>query len=522
MTTVTFQEKYNSLKKYSKHLKSQLKLHSGESVRKGSSIENKLRIYKKIRKLLSYLDDLENAQNDEKGVRRLDEYYTYLEHKCKKLEHSENIQKIANDEKESFLEASKSKEQNTISLADPVPSTIESDTEYEELSEITEMGPTPQLNGRVLTIFDIQTSPEKFEMSPVKGKVDGSDSKLDLDLGITLDPHDNDDKIFKTPSKITSTLSYASLDSTSRKLDFGSITPVKNVSKASSISTSGIYETPKYLRTQTLRLNNVDEIIIGDQWSENEDEDEEDDEAEEEKPLSSIMLSDDETQNDAELKTLTDLDLRNNIEPSPIIKRSGRSLFELHKDMVGLKRNLTDLQELMKDDDIPIIKDETTNEAELIKTFIDIENHESDKDVEKGNDEPDDDEVTKVFDPHYKLRNKIKTIKRSTRRAKLRTEKLDTKDALDDLDIHALAFGKRKLEFDEDQNQPNVNVDNGNNSGSSDEFEEDEIYQRKDIEQLQKELNVGKSKGKGKHPLSNNFVRLKINRGSRGRFKRRR
>jgi DNA replication regulator SLD2 len=531
MSELTFNEKYHLLKLYAHHLKKQLKTHSGTVVRKGSSIENKLHVYKKIRKVVHYCDELSIASDDKKAVNQVNEYYKYLEKKIQRLKFSINEKKIEKEEKKiesSTLPVKQGKltEESLHETLDKVISDHnDDDDDYgdeddDELNEITEIGPTPQLNGRVLTIFDIQTSPEKFNISPLKNRQ--NQQQKDLNLGINLDSLDiPDDAVFKTPSKLTSmqSLSYSSLETSSRKLNFET-TP--KVSKLNEIG-----ETPRYLRTQTIKLNNVDEIIIGDEWS--DDDDDADVDASDDESLPNIISSDNEEGNI--LEELNELESHINIEPSPIIKRTGKSLFELHEDLVIFKKKLTGLE---------LLKENTVNEYEEANDLTNVEDLELEKNIEKNlNDETsknDEDEITKVFDPHYKLRNKIKTIKRSTRRAKLRTEKLCIEDDLDEIDIHALAFGKHKLDFDVDHNQSddnneaenddtNNNKDNSNAVDENDEYdygEEDEIYERKGVEQLEKELQVGKIKGKGRHPLSNNFVRLKINRGGKGRFKRRR
>lgn len=558
-STLSIIEKYRLLKQYAHHLKTQLKSYSGEAVSKGGSIERKLRVYNKLRKLIHYIDDA-NKENKEKefdssSSEQVNTYYSILQHKIEKLyatgkENSRDDLTVKTKVKiveDNFASLSENKE-----VKNKIESQIESDNDVSDATEdIREIGPTPQLNGRVLTLFDIQTSPEILSISPVKVR---------KNIGIALDINDNekhgldnefDSGVFLTPSKpIKKRNSNDFLGSSSRKLKFDDMdtTPVK---KLETINQSKRYinETPRYLRTQTVSLHNIDEIIIGDEWSDDSVEyiDEID-------PIGKIkfkslqksdeLSSDDENCN--ELDQLPDLTLASsvNIEPSPIIKKSiGRSLYDLHRDLAGLKRNLTDLQDLMGEDGDHYDKNEQDSERHLIdstinditekdKTSVEIVNSAENgvDDLEDNKDNTDENEITNVFDPHYKLRNKMKTVKRSTRRSKLRTDKILRNDDLELMDIHALAFGNKEIsstvgikkDFEKDQVDFKENEDQYAEYEDDDEYEEEE-YTRKDIEELQKGLDSNKSNGKrkAKHPLSNNFVRLKINR-NRGKFKRRR
>lgn len=540
--SIDVKEKYYLLRKYSHYLKTELKAFTGKKVTKGSSVENKLRVYRKLRKLIHYVDDelKGKVEQEKKIIKQVDNYYEYLESK---------ISKSLNGQTE--LSTSTRGKTKQVSHHEQPPGnkqvnqeSIETDEDDEE---ITEVGPTPQLNGRVLTIFDIQPSPEKIEMSPMKGVPK-------LNLGIQLEAP-QEVEMFKTPTKPVKTLDLG-FGSSSRKLTFDKIDIadddlVKDTVPAKS-NMQPIHETPKYLKTQSTKLNHVDYVMIDDNWSEDEFDD----------GFTDTMAplgrgNDDKHENDTPKKHFLELSFSDSelstlsyIEPSPIIKRtSGRSLFELHKDVVNLKRNLTDLQELaglesdhneLNKQDEPVLQTVGYDEYKLDEKPK--ESDEADQNLVSGESthvsSPTKDNtlfrenIVNVFDPHYKLRNKIKTIKRSTRRAKLQSDKISIHDDLEEIDIHALAFGKRKLNFDEGQSCDSAKDHSKSETPhkrSSDIYtsdEDDELYERKDIAQLEKELEVkNKGKGfKGKHPLSNNFVRLKINRGRRGnsRFKRRR
>ena len=544
-TEISFSNKYRLLRKYAQYLKTQLKSYSGESVRKDSTIERKLVIYKKLRKLIHYVDESsvkeEGKNDDSKAVKQVDTYYELLEHKIEKLQkqklETERRDEIKNLAKKVIIEKPKLIVESDFEDGEvqKVTSGSVSDEETDENELVIEIGPTPQLNGRVLTIFDIQTSPEQFLISPLKR----GQPKVDIHSQLGAAANEFDDEIFKTPSKPASQFGepqsqYGSsyLASSSRKLKFDAVntTPVKSAINVN------INETPRYLRTQSTSLKNIDEIIIGDEWSA----DELDEYTDEENNEGNAVLMDDLA--DIDIEKLPDLDENIDhiyVEPSPIIKKMGRSLFDLHKDLIGLRRNLTDLEELVDDEDIvrnrivhemPMEEEdeEGSNEGEIINDFSPAlkEDENGDKTLVEQNangtceaaDEQEE-EIESIFDPHYKLRKKMKTIKRSTKRAKLRTDRVSLKDELEEIDIHALAFGKRSSGH-LDEGLTGADGDASNGSGEDDDFaEKEEEYVRKDIKQLEKELNVGKSKGKGRHPLSNNFVRLKIN---RGRFKRRR
>lgn len=544
-TDKCFGDKFRLLRKYAHYLKTQLKSYSGKSVPKNSTIERKLAIYKKLRKLIHYVDETlvkdEERSDDPKAKKQVDTYYKLLEHKIEKLQKQkpktderDNVKTLVekvNVEKPKLIVQSDVEDEETQKRG----SNIASDEETGENDLVTEIGPTPQLNGRVLTIFDIMTSPEQFLVSPLKrGQPD-----VDVQAQLGASTNQGDNEVFKTPSKPASQVGetqsqYGSnyLASSSRKLNFEdlSTTPVKDATNVN------INETPRYLRTQSTSLKNIDEIIIGDEWSA----DELDEYSDEHNTENNALLMDDLA--DIDIEKLPDLDENIdhiNVEPSPIIKKMGRSLFDLHKDLIGLRRNLTDLEEMVDDEDIvgnrlvhevsadegeggnahgtensdvynPALKDDEIEDETLVEQNA--------KGISEATDEQEQ-EIESVFDPHYKLRKKMKTIKRSTKRAKLRTDKVSLKDDLEEIDIHALAFGKRLSEhLYEGLNGADGNALNG--SEDDDDFaEKEEEYVRKDLKQLEKELNVGKSKGKGRHPLSNNFVRLKIN---RGRFKRRR
>jgi DNA replication regulator SLD2 len=569
----TTEGRFNLLRRYAHELKSQLKTYSGEAVSKGSDVENKYKVYMKLRKLMKLHDTEGIGINDKHVIKKVEDYYALLRTKLVKMqtkvrqqkEMEKELQREAQreviaeqrqlreleEEKEKLKEKPKANGAKTARTSSHSVSDEDDDDDDDEEDEITEIGPTPQLNGRVLSIFDIETSPNT--VSPVKRRSDDVTAlnNLELKLGFSNNDHAND-IVFKTPTRpasarrlnfgSTTTTAETEIGKSSRKLNFDviqedpiNVTPVKD---AAAFISPGIEETPMYLRKESKTINYLDDIIVGFDWSEDElDEN------------GRIILSDDDAEAEADdddddvvevnvLESLMDLNETSaNTEPSPIIRKVGRSIFEMRQDLVGLKRNLTDLGKFL---DLEELKSEKTD------NFDNEENNDNDKtaiqpsrvdsETEHTDTEKDPD-LDHVFDPHKKLRDKVKTIKRSTRRARIRTERVDSADVLDEMDIHALAFGqsfvskplqpttqKQKSHQQQDQYE-----EKERDIGDEYEYgEEEEVYHRTDISTLQKELEgdhgKGRKRGPGKHPLSNNFVRMKIHhkRGGGGRFKRRR
>ncbi|TID21170.1 hypothetical protein CANINC_003450 [Pichia inconspicua] len=503
MTDLSTEAKYHLLRKYAHRLKLQLKEHTGESFTKGSPLDNKLHTYKKLKKLIQSYSLHPNHEINVKIVKQIDSYYDVFKSKLEKKTNAQLPAKESTDIKK--LEVSIQKK----------PEVEETDYDSNE-DEITEVGPTPQLNGRVLTIFDIQTSPEKIDVSPLKGK---QVPALEFDINLTNQNHiPNDDDIFKTPSKPASKNQkdislLSALSSTSKKLTFTEPENNKEFSTPEKATKTQLtlLKTPQYIKENTRKMSKIDIMILEDDWSEDDfDLDE-----------SVIDIGDDEDIT-AELNQLENLpaldeEMIAKTEPSPLIKRTGRSLFQIHSDAKGLKRNLSSLQSLLGEGDDVIVDDSGR------KSLNSLQDGESTTDNLHNKIDLDDE-----YDPHARLRIKMKTIKRSTRRAKLKTENVNLKDEMEDFDIHALARGEvNGLNVESKQAKITsktstvIQMPTNNKFDLEEQDSDDDVYERKDLQQLQSELST--SKGKGKHPLSNNFVRLKINRGNRGgRFGRRR
>lgn len=173
-----------------------------------------------------------------------------------------------------------------------------------------------------------------------------------------------------------------------------------------------------------------------------------------------------------------------NFDPSPIFKGNGRSIFSLNTEVKSLKRNLSQLLEEEKS----LLPQPPSPSNDLV-------------------DEAEPEEITQQQDLNaFKI--KAKTIKRSTRRVKMKTQKdIHEDDTFEEKQIHDFITNNS----DDDENVSD-GLDEDNASG------EEETYERMDFTHL-----IDQKKKSGKHPLSNNFVRMKIHKrgNGNGRFKRR-
>ncbi|KAH3671537.1 hypothetical protein OGAPHI_000240 [Ogataea philodendri] len=264
-----------------------------------------------------------------------------------------------------------------------------------------EIGPTPQLDGRVLGIFDIEIKESPTKQTPTKQQVPF----------VRVESPDT----FKTPTKPVE-----------RKLLFGE-TP-RTQRRAT------VEETPQYLRTESY---NSGEMLFGFSTPEKRPAD----------------------QNDISPSKV--------VEPSPVIRRLGsRSLYELNQEALELQRQHT----------------------------VEIE------------EEDPEDATEEVQEPEEAVLVRKKTAKRTTRRVKLKT--LGPENTEDELGSVDLQFEIKRLREHKDDRVSE------SESSEEEEEEEEEDYIRKKVQPTDK-------KSTGKHPLSNNFVRMKIHRKNRGRFRRR-
>ncbi|ESW96591.1 hypothetical protein KL918_000549 [Ogataea parapolymorpha] len=278
----------------------------------------------------------------------------------------------------------------------PPPSSPESEKE---------IGPTPQLDGRVLGIFDIEIKESPTRQTPTK------QANPVIEVA-------SPDK-FKTPTK-----------KVERKLLFQE-TPRRE-------RTALLQETPQYLRTES--------------------------------STSSAMFYGNLTP-EKKSPQVMDVSPSKVVEPSPIIRRAGRrTLYELNNEIKELQRQQSqDGEEFIEEVHEELPEDEIKQEDVIIRK---------------------------------------KTAKRTTRRVKLRTlGPQDEQDMLESLDIHEEI---RKL-----RQKSETKTISEDESVSESESEEEEYVRKKATDEDKKSTT-------GKHPLSNNFVRMKIHRKTGGRFKRRR
>lgn len=342
---------WHALERLAKRLKGVLKAHSGEKAASGSDLDRDLRVYTKIKKL----SDRIKAGKDE--TQRINEYYL-------KLIPQKSSKKVKGAG-EDIKEERESKE----------PEDVE-----EDIQDIV-IGPTPQLQGRIVDLLSIEVSPE------VKVEIDD-------DKGTTAAQ--------ETPSK--------------------SIQPE-------------IMETPACFKKR-LQFDDSREFSF---------------------------------------------------DPSPIFKGNGRSIFALNKEVKSLKRNLS---QLLEDERLEV--SETSQEIDDAKLDGDVGG--------EGNNEakPEDTDLNA-----YKIKHK--TIKRSTRRVKMKTQKdINEDDMFEEKQLHAFVAHNSASDVVSEE--------------SEDISSEEETYERMDFSHIQP------TKSTGKHPLSNNFVRMKIHKkGPRngGRFRRR-
>ncbi|KAG7746135.1 hypothetical protein KL911_004409 [Ogataea haglerorum] len=277
----------------------------------------------------------------------------------------------------------------------PLPSSPESEKE---------IGPTPQLDGRVLGIFDIEIKESPTRQTPTK----------QANPVIEVASPDT----FKTPTK-----------KVERKLLFQE-TPRRE-------RTALLQETPQYLRSES---NTSNAMFFGNLTPQ--------------KRSPQVM----------------DVSPRKVVEPSPIIRRVGRrTLYELNNEIKELQRQHSRDGEYSEEVDDELPEDEIKQEDVIIRK---------------------------------------KTAKRTTRRVKLRTlGPQDEQDLLESVDIHEEI---RKL-----RQKSETKAISEDESVSESASEEEEYVRRKVTSEDKHTLS-------GKHPLSNNFVRMKIHRKTSGRFKRRR
>lgn len=348
------ERKWKMLQALSKTLKGKLKTHSGEKIEFGSDLERDLKIYTKLKKLADRIKAGKDSTN------RIEEYHAQLIPKVKERK----------DE-------------------------IEQHEEQQEEEEEIIIGPTPQLQGRIVNLLSIEISPEAIKQ----------------------------ENVFETPSKIISS------------------------------NDEKIMETPACFKRK-LQFDDIDLSIPQKEF---------------------------------------------NFDPSPIFKGSGRSIFSLNREVKTLKRNLNQLLEEEKFD-LP-------TPPSLSSSTLEVDDN-ADENIITEQKKPEDTDLNT-----YKIKHK--TIKRSTRRVKMKTQKdIHEDDTFKEKQIHDFIANESNDDNNNDVNDVNdVNISGGY---EEDEISDEETYERMDFTHL-----MNQEKKSGKHPLSNNFVKLKIFNKNRGKFRRR-
>ncbi|VEU22308.1 DEKNAAC103343 [Brettanomyces naardenensis] len=338
-----------------------------------------------------------------------------------------------------------------------------SDDSYDDAA-INGLGPTPQLDGRVLGIFDIQLRLQKSpdsDPSPSKRRVSSPRKEPPVTTANSNFPASMD---FKTPTKI--------------RIDPQFKTPQQGIGSARK-RLQFAEQTPQYLRDVTEKVSILDYDGILSDLSD----------------LSGIESESDEYSDDSVVEKVEDdtgsiftspatPNTQKLIEPSPIIRRHyEKSLYTISQELKGLQKNL----ELLR---------EESGEAEVVENDV----------VEEIKED-----VKPDYDPIAKYRKKVKTVKRTTRRVKMKTmgpEDVDDELAGVDLQKRMKLLGNENEGVKRKEEEVDVHEE-------EEEEEEEEVYERKMI-------RSPPSKKKKRNPLATNFVRLKINQHHGGRFRKRR
>ncbi|ODV83754.1 hypothetical protein CANARDRAFT_177455 [[Candida] arabinofermentans NRRL YB-2248] len=374
-----------------------------------------------------------------------------------------------------------------------------------------EIGPTPQLHGRVLGVFDIELKPTP-QSTPVK-KNPLIDNNIEFVSPLKATPRINrklNDVEFITPSK-----------KVERKLLFGGAGV--NIETPKKQQQHKVDETPGYMKVNLsrthssailLKLNNNDDNNNNDNDT---DTDTDNDEIQVENE--SIM-----TPLKSPTKSLGTSPLK--IEPSPILRRNlGKSLFQINNELSTLKKNLKFFESETNDDDDD--DDEVKSSGdEAIESPLEVVD-DIDGDVKIDN---------KLYDPTKEKidtsKKRSKTMKRTTKRVKLKTVELSTNDdEFDNINIHDKikemdeSYSKHMAQIEKNRDDL-VIIDNGSDNDDQldrltddDDDDSNEVYKRREHD-----LTKDSKKTTKGHPLSNNFVKYKIHKrkgGGNNRFSRR-
>lgn len=386
------------------------------------------------------------------AIRRAYKRYQILKNKAKETEESKNPLDKSSD------------------LVDVVL-TDDSDAEFLEPASNAELGPTPQANGKVLSLFDMipsppESSPSKSRNSQLNMGILGFESIPSLQVSVLpvkqnpfLSPMKQESDAgfeaeFKTPTKAAKPLSLSNLTPSRSSAGLASrlrkeaARPTVNAVEAGS-------ETPLYLGKVNSRFSFDDTLSTR---------------------RTNALFNSDSSPSKSLLKTPSKSNASFQVSPSPL--KSQRILL-----LGGVKRVSTlfnELQSLVTDETYEAQKLEVENELKALG--------EQDKKEEIQEDES-----------MMKRRRKAKTQKRTTRRFKMKPREDGTQqDAFEGKDVH--------------EEIQKLNEGHGEDLVSTSESETDE----------EDDLPVVTRAPSTKFaPVSNNFKRLKINDPRSKRFKQR-
>lgn len=366
--------------------------------------------------------------------------------------------KIYNQLKESDRHTNVTKEENAESVKEV---NDQQEPEQSELGINAEFGPTPQANGKVLSMFDMIVSPP--ESSPLKTKSQGIISRQFSSPSKPLHPFASPEKppmtdVFKTPTKAPRKLQFTDLTpsrgSPTKKSVLEQLQKASSPQKRSSNVTDA-YETPKY-------LGKVNEMFLF---------------REEDSDASPIKRNSYTTPVKSSLSPVAF-----NTTPSP--------LKPLRLLSFGSKKSLSDLFH------------ECQN-LEIDEEF-EAQQQEIERELEASAKKEEDIDETEEIAPSRK-RKRI-TQKRTTRRWKIKPRGENETEEFAGKDVHA----EMQKIHEEDQREFLEYMD----GDDADDVvtDDDETYVKPDL---------FKTSGKKKKTLSNNYQRLKINDPRTKRFKQR-
>ncbi|OWB83903.1 hypothetical protein B5S33_g2539 [[Candida] boidinii] len=545
--------KYKSYQKYKRKLEDALKEGISET--------------KENRNSLSGIDEKHKHSDGVKKDKH--EHQNHHHHRHKQDSNKEHSQRSDNSKEKSSKQEKSKKIPNkdksktlieSVNSDDEDRENTEDGDEARDLSDLPDdLGPTPQLQGRVMGIFDINisTTPDKKKIimsTPTKLKKE--ESITPKKLIISPSNVKNPGSSFKTPttSRVERKLLFTDLVTPTSRTSEHAVSRNIQQSLQNTIITPrrkelppSISETPLYLRQQSESHLQVElEAMKSNEYSP--------DSSSSDTSISPIkntvkfmsqpaiksklMTTPIKTKSydDSLIMSMSPSRLS---EPSPFFKKvRSKSIFELQNDLIKMNneqenwmdyedeeiRKLIELEKKTntvgkdpeenpgenKNDNNELTAKQILQDEESIKLTIDVEDDINGEPFNKTVDES----KSKLLE---KLRKKSKTQKRTTRRVKMKTQALDENDTLKDMDVHQHIEEliqenlEELIDSDTEIDDLKTNLRTG--------AEGDEVFDKYFAERkrkLEDENNNPKKskKATGAHPLSNNFVRLNINRHS--------